>query len=331
MSNDVIIPDLPGGPAAIFQEKSVHTESLSDGIDGLGFGLIHFKGKEFYVRHQGVKKTIVKRGEDGYPSPVNAIEFVILRKGARKSHTWYEGGYDQESAGKRPTCVSTDGIAPDDASEKKQSTLCDICPRYEWRKDLGRGKGGRECSDSLRLAILPVSASIAETLGVAITEPVLFRIPAGSLQGFATLGSMLEQRYNDAPFCSFILRVSFIPGFDYPKYEYKITRWLSAQEAQGVLELREHPTAYRILGTTPQGRSLVRREKGQVGVMPVTQIQAPANDEPAPLIKTIDVTAEEVIQDNVVPMKKNEPLPVDDAPPSIDALVAAMRPRPPGA
>jgi hypothetical protein len=364
MANDVFIPDnLAGGPAAIFQEQNIQTEALNEGIDGIGFGIVGIKGKEFYVRYHGRRATIVNAAGD----VSKYFDFVILRKNPGKSHTWYEKGYNPGSDGS-PDCVSTDGIAPDDASTKPQSELCDLCPRYEWKMQ-PNGRKGRACQDSLRLAVLPMPELMMSSLGEMVTEPILFRIPAASLKAFAEFGKVMTQRYGPrAPFCSYILRAQFKTGVDHPQFEYLLVDWLSADNSKLIVELRDSPTAYRILGQTPEGRSTVRAmtadatpvapttsrlppqqsfakepqdvddaatrlaEERAQRIAAVRQGQAqPAAAQP----KLIDLQAEDITPPQKAappPPQQAAPLkPLADAAADMDALVAAMRPRPPGA
>lgn len=359
MSNDVMIPDdIPGGPAAIFQEKNLPVERLGEGVDSGGFNLVGIHGKEFYVRYKGQRHTLVNpdaKPERGMPQPVSQhFDFVVLRQGARTSHTWYKDPYKQgnDSA---PDCVSTDGIAPDDSSRMKQSDLCQLCPQHEW-KPQPNGRDGRACTDSLRLAILPMPRLMIAVLGEPITEPILFRIPAASLRGFSEFGDQMAKRFGgNSPICSYVMRVIFKQSVQHPQFEYRLVRWLSEDDAEMIFTLRDDPLAFRILGLTPEGNSLVRKTQiahnpqmgqRQVNAVDVPQpMQTPIQDELAAaraariaairqapqqiegMAEEVTITPQGVPLDDVKTPAK--PTPVTDAPDDIDALVAAMRPRPP--
>jgi hypothetical protein len=334
MSNEIIIPDLKGGPAALFRkerEAGEKFETLGEGI-GSGYSVIGINGKEFYLQHRGGKHTLIspEAGDDGEHRPVPYFDFVILRQGALPSHTWYEHGYTAGSKSP-PECVSTDGIAPDDGVSKPQATLCQICPRHDW-KDLPNGRRGRECSDSMRLAVLPMPELIKMVIGEPITEPCLFRIPAASMSGLATLGDQMAKRFGpgDAPLCSFVCRVEFTND-KYPKFKYKVKRWLDEKEAAGVMELRKHPTAFRILGQTPDGRSLVRRQAAEPGQLAAAIGQVPpGRPQVVPARQEVIDLQPEKVEEEVKPAAKTLHA-VPDADADIDALVQAMRPKPPGA
>jgi hypothetical protein len=333
MSNDLIIPE--GGPAAIFRaerQAGEDFEALAEGI-GSGYSVIGINGKEFYLRHRGQRYVLMN--PDTPPKeqalPVQYFDFVILRKNALPSHTWYKDGYKANSKDP-PQCVSTDGIAPDDGCSEPQSTVCQICPRHEW-KDLKDGRRGRECADSMRLAILPMPRLVEFVLGAPIKEPCLFRVPAASMVGLATLGDQLGKRFGDgenplfAPLCSFVCRVTFTSD-KYPKFQYRVHRWLDETEAAGIMELRKDPTAFRILGQTPDGRSLVRRQAAQPGQLQQAIEQVPpGRPQVVPARQEVLDLQPVKIEDVIKPQLHAVP----DADADIDALVRAMRPKSPGA
>ncbi len=334
MTNDVTIPDdIEGGPAAIFKEQNIPTERLGEGIDSGGFNMVGIYGKTFYVRYKGKKATLLDltpRTDGSEPPASQYFDFVVLRQSAGVSHTWYEHGYQQGSDAP-PDCVSTDGIAPDDSSRKKQSDLCQICPQHEW-KDQPSGRRGRACTDSKRLAILPMPKLIENVIGEQVSEPILFRIPAASLKGFAEFGDQMLKRFGgNSPISSYVMRVSFKKEAQFPQFEYRLLRWLKPHEAPDILELREDPLAYRILGTTPDGMSLVRRNE----LRPMQNQTAAPTAAQAQQSQTAKQYAAEraeriakVRQPETLELKAEKPPPSDAD--DIDALVASMRPRPPG-
>lgn len=333
MSNEVIIPDdLPGGPAAIFQEAGEQYERLGEGV-GPGLSLIGIDGKSFYLRHGGQRYTLINPPKnppteyDGLPAQY--FDFVILRAATAPSHTWYKDAF-KPGMSERPDCVSTDGIGPDDVSPDPQAELCQLCPRHEWKRQ-ENGRDGRECQDSLRLAILPMPALIKAVLGVPITTPCFLKIPAGSMKGLAEFGEQMNQRFGgNSPLCSFVTRITFSPEKKHPQFVYRLQRWLDADEAKTILELRKDPMAFRILGQDENGRSITRRRV----VNPRPQIAAGA------AVPKLASPRDDIVEIKATPPREAQPAPktpaqlrvvhdVDDADPDIDALVAKMRPQPP--
>jgi hypothetical protein len=280
-----MIPDNVGLPSKVFKDKGIQTERLGENLEGGGFPIIGVNGKQFYLSYKGKQYTLVNpkssppHETDGEVSQY--FDFIILRKADRKSHTFYQGGY-QKGSKEPPTCVSTDGIAPDDSSKQKQAELCDLCPRHEWKKD-AKGRNSRECQDSLRLAVLPGSRQMVAIVGEPITDPCLFRLPAASLTAFSQFGDLMVQRFGqDAPYCSYVMRAQLKREVSWPQFEYRMLTFLSDAQTEAILQKREDPQAYRILGLTPEGRSLVRKGTLQQvrAAQPVTE-QEVLTHEPA--------------------------------------------------
>lgn len=267
MSNNVMIPQGLKAPSKLF--ASSPDERLSEGLEGGGYPIIGTQGKTFYLKYKGEKRTIVNPQPDAITKkylPAQHLDFVLLRKNKLKSHTWYEKGY-QDGLDNAPDCSSTDGIGPDDTSPKPQSHTCDVCPRHEWKMQKN-GREGRECSDNMRTAILPLN--LKHMTGVDIAEPVYFRIPAASLTALGQLGDMMIAAYGpDTRYSSYIIRATFKDDVKWQQFEYQVIDVLNDQWAEYVLKLREEPVAYRILGFSPEGRSLYRTR-------PVNQVTAQA-------------------------------------------------------
>lgn len=376
MSNDVIIPDDLQGPSTYFRDHNIQTERLGDGLDGSGFTIIGVQGKEFYLKHKGKRYTLINP-KSNPPTPYDGqaatyFDFVILRKAARKSHTYYEAY--KKGAEERPICQSTDGIAPDDSvppfdpvtGKGKQADLCDLCPRHEW-KTQANGREGRECADNLRLAVLPMEPQMVALLGEPIHEACFLRIPAASLTALADLGDMMRKRFGpDTPYCNHILRITFKQKVEWPQFEYRVVRFLSNDECALVNEIRETPQAYRILGLTPEGQSLVRRESvflaSQAYIKPLSKVPAviPGSVDVAmqqAALNQTDVSAMaeklaaeraariaaargQTIEGEIVkppsqpvatPAQAPVSTPVPDTAAEIDAMIAEWRPKPPGA
>jgi hypothetical protein len=344
--NDVIIPGtLKGGPSKVFLEevrKGEEFEELAQGI-GTGYSIIGItQSKEFYLHHRGVRRTIVNpsTGEEDGGDPVKYLDVIILRKNALPSHTWYEKGY-QPGSKDPPECVSTDGIAPDDGCKKPQAQFCQICQHHEW-KEQPSGRRGRACADSMRLAILPLPHQMRPVLdGDVLKEPCLLRVPAASMKGLVSLGDALERRLGlqkgEAPLCSFVCRIAFDPDKRHPQFTYEVKDWLSDGQAVSIMELRKHPTAFRVLGLSPEGRSIVRAAANdanvlqqQIALTPPGRPQVVSVTPGKPFLELQPEKIEAVAKPQPTPPPKPKLVPVPETEEEIDALVEAMRPRPPG-
>ncbi len=329
MSNDLIVPGLAGAPSARFDEMPIEQEKIGTGIGvGLGYSVIGASGKQFKLQYQGDSYMLTADSREHF-------EMVILRGGEVPSHTWYKQGY-QPGSEQPPDCSSTDGIAPDDASPSPQSDLCQTCPRHEWKMQKN-GRKGRECSDHLRLAIYPVSQNLIEkAIGHRLSEPVMFRIPAASMKGMVEFMDQVRARHRKVASYGYVTRVKMRQDVPHAQYTYQVAAWLTDEQVDQMKLIREEPVAYRILGQTPEGHSLVRQAANQPQQLfqgpglphpqqPPPQ-ETPRNPEHA---KVIEAKAEEIVIEKAAIAQGQQMKPIEDAPADMDALVAAMRPRPP--
>src|SRR6185369_13428248 len=196
MSNDVIIPDGGGkGPAAIF--KNVPRATIGEGT-GLGYSVVHAVGKTFVLKHAGERHVLtnIPTGDpdrDGYP--VQFFDFIILRSPPLASNFYYKNGYVEGSTS-GPDCTSTDGVAPDDNVEKKESSRCDRCKRFVWQKVLPKtGRPGRECQQRMRLAVLAQPELIQNVIGSPLTDPILFNVPAASMRALKNFDDQMKAKH----------------------------------------------------------------------------------------------------------------------------------------
>ena len=172
------------------------------------FPYISLKGKVFTKRDGETKTLITKPDTD---EPANALEVVILDVGPSTDKkinckVWYANGYEEGSTAK-PDCYSNDGIAPAADAKEAQSSKCALCPKNVWGS--GHNGQGTECSSSKRLAIATPDN---------LDEPMLLRVPAGSLTGLGEYFKWMKT--------SGIQDSSFVVtkiGFDYTVAHQKLT------------------------------------------------------------------------------------------------------------
>jgi hypothetical protein len=262
-------------PSARFA-KMDPTESLAEGI-GSSYPVIGYKGKIFSIRWHGEKKTLL-RPDDG--SPVSYLDVVILRQAKVKSKSYYAEGFAEGgSEGKRPTCASLNGITPDTDVLSKQSDVCAICPRNEWKTDQN-GKKSRECSDYKRLAVLILPNQTVPLYGQPLMEPAFLRIPPASLNALVIFGDNMSQQ--GWPYMSFITRIMFDPQKSHPEFVFKFVQGLSDVEADTVLGLREDVVASRITGEDEIARRALPAPAATVAVTQVGSFPAPQPPASAP-------------------------------------------------
>lgn len=236
MANQVVIPQNFGSVSTKF--ANVKTENdLAAGVQA-GFGLIGYKGKVWSIRYRGEEQQLLRDDGDG---PRNSIEVVILKGASYISKIWYEKGYVEGSTA-APDCFSPNGVVPDPQSTKRQSNACANCPQNVWGSKITEaGKKGKACSDSKRLAVVPVGDIPNETFG----GPMLLRVPAASLQDLATYGNKMQNL--GYPYFAIATRIAFDPNEAYPKFVFSAIRPLTDEEAEQVLALQPTQEVSRVL------------------------------------------------------------------------------------
>jgi hypothetical protein len=237
--NDLTLPPSFGPLSSVLAGSVEANSELSSGI-GQSFGVVTYRGKVWAVKFQGNETKLMRDDGDG---PRNSIEVIIVRASEAVSKIWYETGYVDGSTAP-PDCWSTDGLKPDPAAPKKQSTTCAGCKRNAWgSKVTDVGKQGKECADSKRLAIVPLNDINNEMYN----GPMLLRVPAASLKDIGAYAKKLEQY--GYPYFGVGTKISFDSNEPYPKFVVTPIRPLTDKEAQRVLELRNDDTVKRILNT----------------------------------------------------------------------------------
>jgi len=115
------------------------------------------------------------------------------------------------------------------------------------------------------------------------------------------------------------------------QFQYQVAQWLTDEQIDEMERMREEPVAYRILGQAPDGSSLVRLSANGAAPQQITQtvniqVAPPQQDINPKLIeaKVEDITPQVPLDDT--PPPKPAMKPIEDAPPDMNALLAAMRP-----
>lgn len=233
---NALVPQNFGAVSAKFAAVPVEND-LSAGVQA-GFGIIGYKGKVWSTRYRGDEKQLMRPDGDG---PRNSIEVVILKASGHVSKIWYEHGYVEGSTA-APDCYSTNGVTPDVGSKKKQANACASCPMNQWGSRITpAGKQGKACSDSKRMAIVPLDNLHNEILG----GPMLLRVPAASLRELASYGEKMQAL--GYPYYAIGTRIGFDAAEAYPKFTFGAIRPLSDAEADVVLAMRNERQVTTIL------------------------------------------------------------------------------------
>lgn len=234
--NALLPASFNGGVSKHFANDQVN-DDLSSGIQS-SFGIVGYKGKVWSIRYRGDEEQLMRDDGDGARG---SIEVVILDASKAVSKIWYEQGY-VEGSNAAPDCFSNNGVAPEPTSAKPQCATCAACKHNAWGSRITpAGKAGKACSDSKRIAVVPMIDIPNEAYG----GPMLLRVPAASLQDIAMYGGKMQQM--GYPYYSVATRIAFDPEESYPKFKFSAIRPLNDDEAELVKGYRGGHQIERIL------------------------------------------------------------------------------------
>lgn len=239
MSN-IIEAKVTGKLPAIFKGLDVlATSKEMTGGTTSGLPVISYRGKVWRVKKSGEEQAYLDQNGD----PVPSIEVVLVKSVPHMSKIFYEKKYSDGDSGP-PRCWSSNGKTPDAEVENAISPTCAACPNNVWgSRTSDAGKKGRLCADSRRVAV--VMAHEMEENG-AEAEPLLLRIPAASLNPLKDyIEKVLQPK--GVPFCALVTRIGFDSEQAHPQLTFRGARFLTDEEAQAVMKLRESDSVNRIL------------------------------------------------------------------------------------
>lgn len=209
-----------------------HTES---------FPVLSIKGKTWTVV-KGGERNIIMNPKDP-DSPATYIEAVIVKASPVKNKVWYAGSYVEGAEPGKPDCYSVDGEKPAADAEKPQAKSCAACPKNQWGSKVstdGTNSKGKACSDTIRLAVAPVSA---------LNDPMLLRIPPASIKAAGEYGKLLAKR--GVPLGAVITKLKFNPDAPTPQVMFDPVGFLSEAQFAEVSETAESDTVKAILDAAP--------------------------------------------------------------------------------
>lgn len=233
MSNIAVFDagSVPAHVAKMFGGNT-HTDDLKSGVS-LGFPIISYKGKNWHVV-QGSDRTLIAN-EDG--DPRSSIEVVLIKSNPAISKVFYVDGYEEGSVA-RPDCYSHDGVTPASDVADKVSSQCAICPNNQWgSKITDNGSKGKACADSRRMAVAAAGD---------LENPMLLRVPAGSLKELVHYADMLAKR--QAPYQALVTKISFDTDAAHPRFLFKTVRWLEQAELDMVAQVMQRSVIGDIVG-----------------------------------------------------------------------------------
>lgn len=293
MANDMVAITASKLPAHL--QGKVKTQNVfASAVSAGGFPVVSIKGKVFHVQ-RGDERTLITKGNDD--EPASSLEAVIVAVNPNKSKVFYDSGYEEGSVAK-PTCYSSDGIAPAADAEDPQANKCAVCPHNQWGSRItDNGGKGKACADSMRLAIAPPGQ---------LNDPMLLRVPAASLKTLGQYGAQLAKRGVEPQHV--VTRIGFDYNVAHPALTFKATRFVEEDEMQEI-ESVLHEESETIENITGIGNP-VAREVEHKAEAPIAEpkksakvVEAEAEAEAAPKAKV-------KVEETVAP--KKEPAKVDD-------------------
>lgn len=288
---------LPAAFRELFNPED-YAGDLYDGVSG-SFAVISFRGKVWRKKSGGEEAPIL----DANDEPVPSIPVVIVKAAKEISKIYYGRKYS-EGDDAAPDCMSVDGVKPDASSPKPQATSCAGCKHNQWGSRITEaGKKAKECSDSRRVAVVPVGATKDLANAKIITNEedggvMLMRVPAMSLQDLATYGRKMHEK--GFPYNLIGTRIGFDQNVSYPRLTFKALRPLTEEE---IAEVAAHLTSDKLIQVLETAGEL----------------SGDAAKKEAEPVKTVDTEFEEGEAEPVVAKEEEE----DDA--DLQAAVAAAQ------
>jgi hypothetical protein len=305
MGTELALPKNFGNVSKIFANQQASNDELGSGVAS-SYGIIGYRGKVWSIKYQGKETQLMRDDGDG---PRGSVEVVIVKAAAPISKIFYANGY-QDGSNAAPDCWSTNGVTPDAAAQNKQNATCAGCPMNAWGSRVTEsGKQGKACSDSRRIAVVPVNDMANDMFG----GPMLLRIPAASLKDLKQYGELLNSYHY--PYYACATRISFDPKEAYPKFVFSAIRPLTDEEATMVMDLRDDKRVGNILN---EATDIAPRQEMAAPVPSSPFEQPPTTVAPSSAPKTAPASTAGAKK---APAPKIEPAPAQAAPASFDEML----------
>jgi hypothetical protein len=224
----------------LFDQLPAEWDDLTANV-AISFPILGIKGGKWHYRFRG-EEQILLDAQGRFPTP--AVHVVILKAQKELSRTYYATGY-VEGANAPPDCWSSDGVAPDASVAQPINPVCATCPCDAWGSGATpAAPKAKACQQRRRTVVVPYSGDLTNEAGGG---PILLSVPPGSLTNQVAYGNML--RDNRVHYAGVVTELSFTqdPSIAFPKIEFTYVKSLTDDEAQVIIEMREHEQVGRIL------------------------------------------------------------------------------------
>ncbi len=233
-------------PAYLVAHAESGASVNKDVFTAAAFPSISIKGKVFTLARDGVRKPIMKPGDDG-DEVAQSIGVVVVRANM-KAKTFYMQRFSEDnSEGLRPDCYSYDGDRPSPNSPHIQATRCAICKQNEWGSRTSQdgndeARKGKACSDNARLAIATPDS---------IDQPMLIRVPPASLKNLREAVKVINTR--KIPYNAVVMKIAFDHEAASPKLTFKPIALVEETIYRQVEEAYDSETVRAIVGVDDLG------------------------------------------------------------------------------
>lgn len=282
MANDLALPASFGKPPAAFNGAPFSNDELGAGI-AASYAVMGIKGKVWSVKFGGEEKQLLRDDGDG---PRNSIEVVIVKASPSISKIFYKNGY-VDGANAPPDCWSGNGIVPDPSVQNKVCDTCANCPMNAWgSRTTDAGKQAKACSDSRRIAVVPLDDMLNEAFG----GPMLLRVPAASLKDLKAYGDLLSQY--QYPYYGAATRIAFDSNEAFPKFVLSAIRPLDEAEAAIVKDLREDKRVATVIAENAATAAAGTATGATAAEVPKSPFEQPVTAKVTPEVKSAETVAQ---------------------------------------
>jgi len=204
--------------------------AISGGISGgSAFPRLSIKGSRFRIVFEGTETVL----------PQIELDVVIVGANPSISKAWYEGAWSADADAKAPDCYSLDGKLPSPSANNPQSEACASCQWNSWgSKQNLDGKDIKACPDQKRLAVIAADDPEGDIY--------LLQVTPAALKGLNAYHKELSMRGIPPEIVK--TRISFDTDASFPKLEFRLAGFLTADEQEIVDTLFDNPLVHEITG-----------------------------------------------------------------------------------
>jgi hypothetical protein len=272
-----IIPLDRGRPSALVRNRrSSLNANAQQGVQA-SFAVLGYKGKNWRLKYRQ-EETVLR---DERKQPLSSVEVVVVGISPAISRQYFMNSYS-EGASEGPDCFSSDGIKPDAGVPKRQSPTCGTCPRGQWGSRItDNGKRAKECQDTRRIAVVPLTDIKNEIFG----GPMLLRVPPMSINNLSQYTQYLDRKGIGVE--TVATRIGFDVEMAYPRLTFEAIGYLDDEQQELVIGpdgnsgVCADPLIDRMLAIAEENRT------------PVASDASPTHEEPPPKPEEEDEPEEE--------------------------------------